>query len=486
MEIVAKTNKKENLIRKAVVAITLLFAISAFFIINGKLSAIKQVEYSEGFEANTASWTGSGSINRVASGTDGINSSTGSYHAIVSGSPVGPHTELGGYNSQWPGEWESSIDAYLDPSWPDGTGIIYSVATNNTEGTFLRDYILHAGIVNDETTGNTNKLLLIADNHGVPEDDTTFQIRHPSMHDRRIEISQADWYTISHRFYNTEGRLLVDISVAKKDGPVIKTWTLDTINDEPEYHVTIPGNVGGNRYGWVTHVSVPGGVAIDNVTRSIDGTTYGVSPNAADPVSLTVEDSQTIKLLGTENGTVTAPTDITIINPSANAEIQIPAGTEIISESNDWNGTLLAPTVQSNDSLEIDVDGEVKFAVKVGADTALNFSQPVKLVLAGQAGHKAGYLNHSNEFSAITERCDDDPATTITNNVSECFTEDGNDLIIWTNHFSTFLAYNSDPSKSLATTGVNKSLLMVLAISILTSAMVVLIRVTRFSKTIKS
>src|SRR5690606_21512949 len=129
----------------------------------------ESIIFSDGFESDTAAWVGSGTVNRVESGTNGIAAAGGSYYGLMDASGTrGPNTQLGGYNSVWPGDWKASIDVYLDPSWGVGECFTYSVASNNTAGTFRRDFVFHAGVVNDEVSGNVNRLVVLGDTGAAP------------------------------------------------------------------------------------------------------------------------------------------------------------------------------------------------------------------------------------------------------------------------------------------------------------------------------
>ncbi|HRQ87016.1 MAG TPA: hypothetical protein PLY16_02805, partial [Candidatus Saccharibacteria bacterium] len=145
-------------------------------ILQRQASADITLVYSNGFESDTTGWAGSGTITRTVSGANGIISATDSYHAVVTGQP-GPNTQFGGYGSSWPGDWQASIDVYFDPAWDAGTGFIYTVATNNISGTHLRDFALNAGVLNDETTGNVNQFVVLADPAGSPTADPLYQIK---------------------------------------------------------------------------------------------------------------------------------------------------------------------------------------------------------------------------------------------------------------------------------------------------------------------
>lgn len=394
--------------------------------------------YSNGFEVDTAGWTGSGSITKTISGTDGITSATGDHHAVVSGTP-GPNTQFGGYGSAWLGDWKSSIDIYLDPSWDAETGFIYAVATNNTSGAHLRDFMLNAGVLNDETTGNVNQLVILADTAGSPTSDPLYHIKAMPV-ERRGYITEAGWYTVEHAFKNYDSKLVVTVSVIDDSGNTIYSQAIDYewMNDR------IPEDVGGNRYGWFTHVNVVGGVAIDSVSRVVSSNVYNVTPDADQAVSFDVEGDETVSLSGVSGGSVTAPVAVTISNSSAGAAITIPAGTEITSTDTSWDGSFIAPSKQSIDTTKLPSHiADVSSAVKVGSDAPLEFSQPVKVVLAGAAGQYAGYINHSNQFFDIATKCGADPTSVLVGDVKECYVSEGEDLVIWTLHFSTFLAYST-------------------------------------------
>lgn len=430
-----------------------------------QVQAASSNTYTADFETDTSDWGGDGAVNRVASGTNGITSAGGQHHAVVSGDYVGPHTKFGGYSSVWPGDWNTSINIYLDPSWTAGQGLIYTVASNNKNGTHLRDFVFHAGVLNDESTGGTNKLIVLADHHGSATSDALEHIKNfPAL---RGEVSQAGWYTIKHQFKNIDGKLNPTVHLVDPSGNHVKSWNIQSV---PEIG-PIDDEVGGNRYGWFTHVTVSGGVAIDNVKRFIDNNLASISNDATQPFALNLSEGQTITLAETLNGSVTTPVDISIIGETNKVEIFIPEGTEITAENSNWDGTINAPEIITIDPAKIP-GKTAHFAVKVGADTPLSFSNPVKLVLPGQAGKTPGFLDKSNVLHPINTECKNNPRDQISGDIKECYQTDGSNLIIWTNHFSTFIAYTQGNSTTtLAETGMNKNtltLLTVVCLSVLT------------------
>ncbi|HVX58922.1 MAG TPA: hypothetical protein VG964_04310, partial [Candidatus Saccharimonadales bacterium] len=81
----------------------------------------------------------------------------------------------------------------------------------------------------------------------------------------------------------------------------------------------------------------------------------------------------------------------------------------------------------------------------------LTFDKAVRLVLPGQAGKSVGFVNAEGAFSTI-DRCvaADDQAAQDTALLAggDCYLTSGSDLVIWTKHFTTFVAYTPTSSSS--------------------------------------
>ncbi len=206
--------------------------------------------YSQGFEVNIGDWTSGGdygTITRTATGTNGIASADGNWHALVESDSSGPFTRFDGYKTTWPGTWKSEVDVYLDPSWTDGSGFDFSVAANRTSDTHLRDFIFH--VAKDTSTGE----LLVAGSNN-----TDFTVRQNLETLNHYSVTSAGWYTLQHVFYDNGGKLFVDLNLLDDAGNTLFTETRSNVSDD----ISI---VGGNRYGWFTVANVSGGLAIDNV-----------------------------------------------------------------------------------------------------------------------------------------------------------------------------------------------------------------------------
>ncbi len=218
-----------------------------------KLPSQPEAVWDQGFEFNTDGWLDStsgwyGIIARTPSGSAGVPSSSGDYHAIVLGDPnSAPFSRFDGYRDVWPGTWMAEIDVYLDPAWAAGTGFDYSVAASGSDGEHQRDDIFH--VTKDTSTGN----LLVAGSNN-----TNFAVREDLETLNHFVVGTAGWYTLQHVFRDEGGALAVDLNLLDAGGTVLFTETRYDPSD------LIPGEVGGNRYAWFTVVNVVDGIHVDN------------------------------------------------------------------------------------------------------------------------------------------------------------------------------------------------------------------------------
>jgi hypothetical protein len=191
-------------------------------------------------------------VSRVASGTDGIASASGGYHAVA-GVGSGAFTRYGGYSSTFPaGGYTTSADIYLDTavSTPGANlRFDWSSAISNSSGGHLRDFIFNVG------TDGTGGFVMSASNNAPGW---------PANPDRNpYTITESGWYTFQHHFRNIGGVLAVDMTVSALSSPTpLHTWTLS----DPSDAIGDGGTVGGNRYGWLVDNDMP--LALDNITRS--------------------------------------------------------------------------------------------------------------------------------------------------------------------------------------------------------------------------
>ena len=193
-------------------------------------------------------------VTRVSTGTNGIESASGDWHAEAGVTDFGPDfifTRYGGYNDVFPpGGYNTSIDIYLDMNDSIVGEYIqfdWSSAINTPTGGHRRDFIFSVG-----TDGEGGYVMSASNNApGWPANPN----RDP------LYISISGWYTFEHIFYDDGGLLVVDMRVLDDSGNVLSTWTLSAPFD------IIGDTVGGNRYGWMVTNGFDR-LALDNVTRS--------------------------------------------------------------------------------------------------------------------------------------------------------------------------------------------------------------------------
>lgn len=120
-----------------------------------------------------------------------------------------------------------------------------------------------------------------------------------------------------------------------------------------------------------------------------------------------------------------------------------------------WDGVLNLPTIKANNSVTVvpsaGKEAAVSAVLEVGDDdNILILDRAARLLIPGQAGKNAGYYRGSS-FSAITTDCTADDQTIVDaqlGNGAECKIDVGNDMVIWTKHFTSFLSYTESEAPS--------------------------------------
>lgn len=232
-----------------------LFAALVFSVAGANAST--PAPFSNGFETDTSGWFGS--ITRVASGTNGVISASGSFHAEAADDSV--FTQWGGYTDTFPaGGYSTSLDIYLNVGggYANDTRFDWDSSVSDASGNFRRDFVFNCGYYNDtDATGSGSRFVCTASNSAGRGNSFP---KNPGR--SPYAITATGWYKFVHRFYDSGGVLAVDLSIVDSGSNVLNTWTLSDATD------VIDSTVGGNRYGWFPTNEFPF-LAIDNSQLSV-------------------------------------------------------------------------------------------------------------------------------------------------------------------------------------------------------------------------
>ncbi|WP_147438938.1 VPLPA-CTERM sorting domain-containing protein [Roseovarius spongiae] len=226
-------------------------------------AAMAATTFEQGFETDTSGWSSNangwaGSIQRQDATGLGVTPFEGSYAARFGETnepgigSTGPFTGFDHYRDTFPGTYSAQAAIYLDPQWSLGSGFDYSVASSNTGGTHRRDFIFH--VTKDSSSGD----LLVGGSNN-----SNFAPREDLETLNNFNVTTAGWYIFEHLFRDDGGTLAVDLNLRDASGSLLFT---ETRNDPAD---TIPGVVGGNRYGWFTDITVDGGILVDSTQLNV-------------------------------------------------------------------------------------------------------------------------------------------------------------------------------------------------------------------------
>ncbi|SFG56905.1 Cadherin-like beta sandwich domain-containing protein [Desulfotomaculum arcticum] len=232
------------------------------------------------------------------------------------------------------------------------------------------------------------------------------------------------------------GTNTLTIKVTAADGTTTKTYTVNVVRrhalTEPIEDITLEENTKN------IEISDNTREATINIPKGIEGASINL------PVSNT-GDQKTATL---PQLTITA--DREIGGTTAQIQISIPAGTKVsAAASTDWDGTITLPTVKTQPGANISNAASVDAVIEVGfGDIELTFDKAVRLLVPGQAGKSTGYVR-GGVFTPITRTLSADTQTAADAELpagGEGKIEAGNDLVIWTKHFTEFVAYTPTSS----------------------------------------
>ncbi|MGI6434174.1 MAG: fibronectin type III domain-containing protein [Syntrophomonadaceae bacterium] len=258
---------------------------------------------------------------------------------------------------------------------------------------------------------------------GIELDSTTYQLSTGKITLKQEVFTQAKDYTI----------------VIKAVGYVDATVILRLYKPIADAQV----NVDQNNKNLAITATTP--AATITIPEGITDATINVAGLLEQPVGDEVETRALSAAL-----TISADTPIS----STPVRVEIPAATTVKAPAG-WDGTINVPTVQANSSVAVTPDkgktATVKAVIEVGfGDIPLTFSQAVKLIIPDQAGREVGYYR-DGVFTKITRVCGENSQAWADANIPEGGDgkiDEGNDLVIWTKHFTKFVTYVQSSSGS--------------------------------------
>ena len=188
------------------------------------------------------------------------------------------------------------------------------------------------------------------------------------------------------------------------------------------------------------------GISSDQRTVGANETDRTVDLSGAAVTRVDATGSATLKLAASGNA-YSVPHALQTITRSGNGDylLSFAAGTTVSGPAG-WNGTFDLPQATGSPTIS---GVTVRETVSAGASAALTLDRPATLILPDQSGSRAGYLDESGVFHTIPQLPSNDPGSV----TSDGYYDDGTDLIIYTRHFSTFVAYT--PAAALNDTTVN-------------------------------
>jgi len=254
--------------------------------------------------------------------------------------------------------------------------------------------------------------------------------------------------------------------------------------------ITVPNTLDGNRTLNASDWDVAGRVGHNaSFVLSIDNTHYAANTST---VNVTHNQSYVTLTNGSVNMTVLLPSNsnatylnissyrvanATMINATINVSVvanstasfitgtvsvEFPVNLTVYGPTT-WDGNIQLPIIKATTTESVSADTGYTSAthavVELGVSgETLTFSKAVRILLPGMAGKLAAFVNSAGT-TKITRSCDGD--TQAVGDAlaagTECKRDVGSDLVIWTKHFTKFVAYNqtvNPPSPSYTYTTV--------------------------------
>ncbi len=186
------------------------------------------------------------------------------------------------------------------------------------------------------------------------------------------------------------------------------------------------------------------------VTEPVTAASGGTTTITDTPVTISVPSNVSNTNIDVTPGNVLPLIEINAATSLGTVQATIPAGTTASGPAG-WSGEITLPTVKASPSTTVTGAQTVNAVVEIGlGNDTITFSKAVRLVIPGMAGKSAGYVRNG-VFTPITRIISADNQTTADAEIpatGDGKIDVGNDLVIWTKHFTEFIAYTPVTSSS--------------------------------------
>ncbi len=223
-----------------------------------------------------------------------------------------------------------------------------------------------------------------------------------------------------------EGSNTITVSVKAKDGVTVGTYTLEVTRP---YYTEMSGGA--------QTVSLSGKTAADVVVLDI--------PEAViNPVVTTVPVLSGSVLTATLPALTATRTE----GGATVAQISIPGGALVSAPaSSAWNGSISLPVIKETATVSPD-SGSVNKVIEMGfPGNTLTFSQAVRILIPDMAGKRVGYVSGGIFHEITTGVASDSQASgNALPDGGDGKINVGDDLVVWTKHFTEFVVYTPPSS----------------------------------------
>ena len=199
----------------------------------------------------------------------------------------------------------------------------------------------------------------------------------------------------------------------------------------------------------------------DSVIENFSGTTLSsiTIPESNIAASLNFTRVLNTSSSSATDRSITFPIELTMnaTTPDGVVDVTIPAGTSVNGTS--WTGKMKlandagVSSISSINGTEQTVTSSSRFG---DDDLELKFSNPIRMKFVGKGGQNFGYLTTSGATNSTSTTCVSDNLSAVTSQLGgsgECYLTVGDDMITYTNHFTTFFtSTNVSPATSETTT----------------------------------